>query len=284
MSDFLNDLMSFDSDKPVDRSQIERAPFYYLGSKLKMIPNLMPLLPYRKRWVDHFGGSGVVTLNRKQSQVEIFNDRWSGITCFFRALREHRHMLIAKLETMLSSREEFMHCRATWCHETDTVERAAKWYYMMQMSVNGKGTAYGRMKDQKHNPLWTGLERFVPVHHRMKYVMIENLDFETCFKDFDTHDCVHYCDPPYSMAETQQYDGKWTRDDLDRLLRAIGNSKGFVALSGHPDPQIESCSFWTNKQTFVIQNNAQPNAFNEENGKEQRDRFTMSEEVVWIKE
>jgi DNA adenine methylase len=278
-------------EKP-ERTDIQRAPFGYVGGKSKSIKYLNKHLPYRQKWIDHFCGSCVVTLNRQESPLEVINDRYGGLVAFYRCLQNKLKIsqLIERLEIVPAmSREEFYHCRDTWCTETDDVERAAKWFYMVRVSMLGKGKAFGRQVNPPVSiSLPKSLELFLPIHHRLRNVIIENLDFRTCHKDFDGPSTVHYFDPPYINTDPGIFEGStWTRDDLADLLRICERSQGFVALSGYPDEQIDACPFWTARHTWEVSIMADPSAFSEENSKAQfkdikstKDKAT---EVLWIK-
>ena len=239
----------------IDRQTIIRAPFAQPGGKNLSIKYLMQYLPYRNKWIDHFCGSGVVTLNRKPSSLEVMNDRYGGIIAFYRCLRDETKLkaLIDWLDTTVHSREEFYTCRDTWCIETDDIVRAAKWYYMIRYSVLGKGHAFGRsLKTVPITNIRDQLEHFPKIHARIRYVQIENLDFETCFRDFDSEDTVHYFDPPYIGTDPGVYEHKWNRNDLARLIKCCHDSKGFVALSGYDDSQIQQESFWTRRESWPV--------------------------------
>ncbi len=51
-------------------TQINTVP--YLGSKFSILPWLLPLLPRTKSFVELFGGSMVITVNREPSQIETY--------------------------------------------------------------------------------------------------------------------------------------------------------------------------------------------------------------------
>jgi DNA adenine methylase len=256
--DLFDDLMEVHSDNtPVDRSDIQRAPFPYIGGKSESIPHLMKLLPYRNTWCDHFTGSCVVTLNRQPSRIEVINDRYAGIVAFYRCLRDpiKHHQLVEWLKTTCHSREDFNHCRDTWCTETDDVVRAAKWFYMARNSISAAGRSWARGTKtiylvQTHK----SLELFQPIHYRLLNVHVENLNAEDCAKDYDQHDCVHYFDPPYLDTDCSAYltDDKWNANHLESLLRTISDLKGFVALSHYDHPLINKQSFWTKKYSWKV--------------------------------
>jgi DNA adenine methylase len=292
MSDeLLNDLLGLAPvDEKVDRTQIERAPFGWVGGKSRSIREIIPHLPYRYKWVDHFLGSGIVTLNRKESELEICNDRFSGITSFYRVLKDKTRYkeLLDYLYTTIHSREEFYHCRDTWCTEIDDVTRAAKWYYMVFHSVISKGQAFARATNSKvSNVISRNLELFPAVHQRIAKIQFENLDFETCFNDFDDHRTVHYFDPPYIGTDPGIYKHSWTDDDLMRLLNCIARAKGFCALSGYPNATIDNYLKWDHVHTWKVPVHAEVQAFTKENNKahlKNVQEIDYAVECLWIKE
>lgn len=276
------------------RKDVARAAFGMPGGKHKSIQYLLPHLPYRKKWIDHFAGTFVVTLNRQESTLDVCNDRYSGITSFYRCLqnKEKIEQLVTRLRLAPSlGREEFYHCKNTWCDETDDVERAAKWYYMMRCSVIGKGDVFARSTNARPPiKLDSSLDLFWPIHYRLRGVIIENLDFEQCFNDYDSQDTVHYFDPPYLGTDTGAYrhGGKgWNEEDLTRLLKCIRRAKGFCALSGYMDERIDKALNWTDRRKWKAKAWSEVNAFTEENNKKAYvnvQKVDEVEEVLWIKE
>lgn len=223
-------------DAPVTRESYLRSPFNYPGNKKDSLEHILPLLPYEEVWVDVFGGTGVVTLNRRPSKMEVFNDRWSGIVAFYRCIRDTKKLdqLAERVRLTLHSREEFMWCKATWENCDDDVERAARWYYMMQSSFACRGKFFGRILSPSTpiaNKIYECLECWGDVHNRFRTVQVENLDFRECFKDYDSPRTVFYVDPPY-------YDGNiyaigFTKQDHVELMDRVFKVQGFVAVSGY---------------------------------------------------
>jgi len=288
-----DDLLDFHNETYVpekpDRQIIIRAPFSIPGSKTRSIEHLK-IIPYRKKWIDVFTGSGVVTFNRVPSTLEVMNDRYGGIVAFYRCLKDRNkyHLLKDWLEATVHSREDFYHCRNTWCSETDDVIRAAKWYYMIRTSVIGKGDCFARQTNSTPQfPVRSSLKLLTAIHLRLINVIIENLDFETCINDFHSNDCVTYLDPPYIGTDPSVYETKWTRDDLSRLLKCIANGQGYFALSGYPDEQIDAETFWTNKISWQVCANSEVKAFLGENGKKHLQNVQevdYATECLWIKD
>lgn len=82
-------------------------PFRWYGGKFSHLKWLLPQLPETHRYIEPYGGSGSVLLNRNSSPVEVYNDLDSDVTNFFKVLRDHREELLEKIALTPFSREEF---------------------------------------------------------------------------------------------------------------------------------------------------------------------------------
>lgn len=82
-------------------------PFRWYGGKYSHLKWLLPQLPETHRYIEPFGGSASVLLNRDPSPVEVYNDRDSDVTNFFKVLRNHRDEILERIALSPFSREEF---------------------------------------------------------------------------------------------------------------------------------------------------------------------------------
>ena len=213
-----------------------RVPFSYPGSKSMSLKHILPKLPNLSTFVEVFGGSGVVMLNRPASDLDVFNDRYSGVVSFFRVVRDNslRQKLIERIALSPHSREEFMWSKQTWESCQDDVERAARWYIMVQSSFAGRGRFFGRVvkgKGLMWRKIQENLDLFEDIAQRFLSIQLENLDWRFCLTDFDQPDTVFYLDPPY--WEHNIYDNIMTKKDHQEMCERIFQCKGFVALSGY---------------------------------------------------
>jgi len=274
----------FDMDETVDapeRMVTKRAAFGWPGGKSKSLKQILPELPYRKKFIDHFCGSGAITINRNPSVLDVMNDRYGGVVCFYRCVRNNVKRLLERLNMNIHSREEFYHAKETWCNETDELERAAKWYYMISRSVICKGACFARATNGRAPILQSDLNDILQtIHYRLKNVQIENLDFEVCFNDYDCSSAVHYLDPPYLGTDPGLYNGSWGVSDLKRLLKLVERSKGFCALSHYPNEIIDACPFWTKKIRWGVKATSEVMAFTKENNKTGREHLNDVDTVV----
>jgi len=238
------------------RNTLLKAPFAYVGNKRQSFRHIEEYLPYTGRYVEVFGGSGVVLLNRMPQEFEVFNDRYSGLIDFYKCLQsfESRESLKDFLRDLPASRELWYDFKNTFCVETDPVIRAGKWFYMHQLSFGSKESSFGRNLDFTKLTKTRLFKNWQDVARRMRNVLIENLSWETMFADFDNKDTVFYLDPPYvpeAMGSANHYKFNMPRDEHKRLLQAIFNLEGYVALSGYSNTLYDDYD-WDDKISWEV--------------------------------
>lgn len=273
------------------RENIIRAPFPYPGSKSKSVEKILPILPYRTKYIEPCGGSASVLLGRSPSNIEVFNDRFAGVTCFYRVLRSEKSTtkLIERLELTIHSREEFLWCRDTWCKDDlSDVERAARWFYLVSYSFGALGRNFGRRtsKSSLAGKIKNKLPLFPIIHERFKNVQVENQDAIQCMQDYDGEDAVFYLDPPYVDAHRGTYKYEMSIDEHRELIAQIFRTRGFVAVSGYDNP-LYSNNDWDDVFEWPCNISISPKAFTNTNHKEHlefTDKKIKVTEKLWIKE
>jgi DNA adenine methylase len=287
--DLLAMLYSLD-DTPQSRETYVRMPFGYPGNKAESAKYILPRLPYRKKYVEPFGGTGAILALRNPSPMEVFNDRHAGVVAFYRCLREQAKCdaLADRLRLFLHSREEFIWCKETWKNCEDDVERAARWYYMHQMSFANQGRHYGRSLKNPERRIRRVLENipnFQWFHDRFLYVSIENQDWRQCLEDFDSQDTVYYMDPTYLNTNASIYEHELSRADHKEMLDRVFKLHGFVAMS-HYDHELYRSYPWDARYTWKVNVTMLALTFQEENKLKGHEHLQRTEalEVLWIKE
>ncbi len=276
---------------PPERETYIRAPFGWPGGKWQSLKYIIPLIPKTtKTFVDVCGGSGIVTLNTPNIPLKVFNDRHSGVTAFYRCLKDpiKQQAIVDWIAASCHSREEFVWCRDSWKNCQDDVERAARWYYMLRTSFSQLGRNWARSTNSPNmiaRKLHSALQDFAIYHSVFKEVQVENLDAIQCILDFDSPDTCFYVDPDYIDTDPGIYEHSV---DHKQLIDTIEKTQGYVLLSGYANSLYDSRTFWTDRKEWEVSVSAVANAFNEENhliGKQNvmtRDR--KAKEVLWIKE
>jgi DNA adenine methylase len=272
---------ALDADEDVKRAGYIHAPTKYCGNKHESLEYILPHLPYLDVFVDVYGGSGQVLFSRRKSKLEVYNDRQSGMAAFYRVLQnptllvdfEHRLSLLQHSRELFYAFQEDLNKV-----DLDLVERALKWYYIVQVSFAGRGANFGRVT-KPDTPLYDKIHAYVDVfphfHKRLQGVQIENLDWKDCIKDYDSHTTVFYLDPPY--WESNQYQHTMNRGDHIRMCDLIHSSKGFFALSGYANEVYDQYP-WDDVHTFEVLENFTPSEH------KHKSRSTKRLEHLWIKE
>jgi DNA adenine methylase len=237
-------------------------PFRWYGGKYSHLDWLLPLLPQTEQYIEPFGGSAAVLLNREPSPVETFNDLDSDVTNFFKVLRDDKEELLEKIALSPFSREEF--AEAIEKKENDDltdIEQArlffvragqvrsglaqeatpGRWAYCKTTSRRDMSGAVSR---------WHGrLEQLEDVADRLRRVQIENRPAIEVIERHDDEDALFYCDPPYpheARGDSNAYHFEMDDEEHRELAEALHDCEGKVALSSYKcDLNEELYGDWT---------------------------------------
>jgi len=260
-------------------------PFPCYGGKFRHLDVLLPLIPKHHTYVEVFGGSAAILLNKTHSPVEIYNDIDEGATLFFKVLRDHTDELIRKVMLTPYSRGEYNLCWRCWRLADDPVEKARMWYFAAATSFSGRfghglstsPTASSRGTAFAVSAYIGRVENLWAVASRLRSVIVENLDFREIIRRYDTPDTAFYIDPPYYPG-TRDAAGTYTHElvakDHSDLVDLLLATQGKVLLSGYDNPEYNRLeeAGW-NKKTYTAWSSAALR-----NSK--RGRFR--EETVWL--
>lgn len=220
--------------------------FGYFGGKLSHLDFVLEHLPYTERYIEPFGGSAAVLLNKEPSTIETYNDLDGDVVNFFRVLREQPEELVRQLKLTPHSRDEFsMACKED--PEISDVERARRFFVRIMQGYNAKteGASRGdwsynigaarRGMATKCSQLKGYHEQLHAVADRLSEVQIENQDAINLIKTHDHEDALIYCDPPY-MPDSRKSGGyahDMDAEDHRQLARALNQCEAKVAISNY---------------------------------------------------
>jgi DNA adenine methylase len=224
--------------------------FSYYGGKYSHLKWLLPLLPDDcQTFVDVFGGSAAVILNRKPAPVDVYNDLNSDVVNFFRVLRTQPEELITQLELTPYSRQEFMESIETSDNLSD-LERARRFYICVSQSV-GSQSGHSKGAHQWSYRIGTScrgmasgisawlskIEHLSAVVSRFQTIQIEQKPCVDIIQRYDSPETLFYCDPPY-MESTRNSNTASYKHETDDLLHmelghALNKIQGRVAVSGY---------------------------------------------------
>lgn len=218
--------------------------FPYLGGKFLKLDFILPYLPNdAKHYVEVFGGSAAVLLNREPAQIETYNDLYSDVYIFFKVLRSDGDELISLLDHTPYSRQEFENACAIDDTDTD-IEIARKFFIRSRQSFiamaqsNNDGIwGYTVTDNTKVCPVtWNNSIRVLEkIIDRLRSVQIENRPAIDVINRYDSPDTLFYVDPPYVSAirgGRKIYKHEMTDDDHIELADELRAIKGRAVVSG----------------------------------------------------
>lgn len=223
--------------------------FSYFGGKNSQLGFILPNLPASEFYIEPFGGSAAVLLNREPAKNEVYNDLYLNCVNFFRVLRDHPDELITRLKLTPNSKHEYamaIDMNKGLSQVDDMIERARMWFMLPVLGFYGRhkeasnwGRAYSSANGMNGMcSKWiTAVDRLYPVAERLRRVVIECADAREVIERWDRPEALFYLDPPYVLAsrssKTAQYQNEMNDRQHTELLELCQRCKGRVAISGY---------------------------------------------------
>lgn len=225
--------------------------FPYYGGKVAYADRIVSMIPEHGHYIEPFGGSASVLLNKVPSRIETYNDLDNDVVTFFRVLRETPQDLIRALELTPWSRTEFNLARFL-TNEISDLERARRFYVRVRQGFNAiprlrsNGWKYSidaSARSQSCTDTWQRhLHDLELVAKRFLSVQIECSNGLDLIKRMDRDDTFFYIDPPYVLSsrslkssrnQNLAYVHEMEDSDHELLAEVLGNCKGKILLSGY---------------------------------------------------
>lgn len=217
--------------------------FPYPGGKTLLTDWIIDHLPDHTVYVEPFGGSAAVLLNKQRSHIEVYNDVDGDIVQFFEVARERPDDLAEWCRRTPFSEEVYNE----WVREyydgdrpDDSVERAGRWMYLRFTQFGGKydhGAGFKRDQPRKKrgaSNLWKSVdERIDQIADRFQGVSVQNADYQDVIDKYDGDETVFYLDPPYLGKEHTYRVGEFDHGDLADTLADID---GYALVSYTDEP------------------------------------------------
>lgn len=202
--------------------------FPYPGGKTPYVNDILRYFPDHRRYVEPFGGSAAMLLNKPESYVEVYNDINSDVVYFFRTVRERREELVEWLHAVPFSRELY----EEWVDEffdgyrpDDDIERAGRWFFLRYTQYGGKVDGRSGFKASgKRNEARSfrgGVEALDEVVDRFAEVTVENADYREVIDRYDGEEAFFYVDPPYVGPGDTLYDTEFDHETLAKTLADV---------------------------------------------------------------
>lgn len=234
------------------QEHVVKGPLKWPGAKNRILEWLMPQIPYRDAFIDVFGGSGVVMINRRPSKVDVYNDRYDTLVDLFKAIRDHPSELIQYLSDTYYSREIFED--SIVIKQSDPVwVRGAQVLFRMGFSVFGMGDVfntprppYGEKFDSAARNHLRKISHILELSDRFRGVVLENLDWREVLRHYDSPMTVFYLDPPYYKADWGKYEFSMSPQDHEEMLNLVFKLDACVCVSSYPN-ELYSKYPWTKR-------------------------------------
>lgn len=242
----------------------------YYGSKHRLAPWIISLLPPHRQYVETHAGSAAVLFARTPAPVEVINDLDGNIITFMRTLRDREDELARVLRLTPYARAEYAAADLGQPDLAD-LERARRFFVRASQGFNAAGTGRwaGWSNGMRTGGTSTGahgtantvdnLHRFAD---RLRRVIIEQRPATEVAIAYDAPDAVLFVDPPYLSSTRRSLDRSRSKDygvdtssvqdhrDLPEVLHKV---EATVLLCGYPSPLYDELypDWWQARQTVT---------------------------------
>ena len=238
-------------------------PIAWMGGKRSILPEILLRFPlHYDRYIEVFGGSGVVLFGKEPTAFEAWNDYNSDLYNFYYCVKFKHLQLLQELQFLpFCSRSEFQIMKTFLQGEPlpntdEEAERALAQQYFTepeaeefnailtarcQLGDISRAAAFFKLNHMSYGATMTSfsaqpcdLHRFYnqigTAHKRLINVILENKDFESIIRQYDRPGAFFYLDPPYYLAE-DCYAVSFPTEDHQRLFALLDSIQGKWLLS-----------------------------------------------------
>lgn len=229
-----------------------RSPVPWMGGKHYMARFILATFPPKEAYdlycEPFMGGCHVIAQKPAWKHYEVINDTNGDLVNFWMQCRDNSERLQHRLDTLPYSRELHYDYHAGLFNgaELEPLERAVRWYYVLQGSFNAhlKPTSVGWKNAPRYpgrgqpHAFHSAVNLFTAMAERLRYVEIDNRDFETVIRQHEKPRTLFYVDPPYLNVEDyyRTQTATFTLADHERLARVLNASPALIILSYYDDP------------------------------------------------
>lgn len=222
--------------------------FPYPGGKTSYCDEIIDRLPEHRRYVEPFGGSAAVLLNKPRSYIEVYNDLDDDVVHFFEVLRNSREALQEWLYYTPFSRSVY----EDWVREfydghrpKDDIERAGQWFFLRYAQYNASldrrnGFKTGGKRNEARS-FRGSIHALEAIADRLAEVTIEGEPYDAVIDRYDRPNTVFYCDPPYYNTRSDRPHYRVGQDfDHTAFVDALRDRDGkWIVSYGELPPGLE---------------------------------------------
>lgn len=203
----------------------------WFGGKYYLLKYILPF-PQHEIYIEVFGGSAVILLNKIPSRSEIYNDINERLINFWSVLKNYKEELkyLCNLKNNLDSRKLFEKYKEK---SNDSIEDAFRFLYINHHSFSGDNNTYHGIGfsslNHNHGTYLHQIEKIDKISERIQFVRIECQDFRILLNRCDHSNVFLYLDPPYILGGKKYEKGiggiEWNENDIKDLYIILKNLK-----------------------------------------------------------
>lgn len=237
---------------------MNKAPVNYYGGKGGQLNHILSAFPVDgwDKYLEPYGGSGVVLLNKPKVDIEVWNDLNDELFALYTVLSQNHTFKRFIERCHLTPYHEKIRSVIKASKPTDIVDIAFRFWYLNRTSYNGIGGFKCNLHVRRHMPKSIsdylssidGLEGFF---NRWSTVQVFSRNALPLIKKYDREGWLFYLDPPY-VQSTRKSNARYKVDQKDDhhielvgILKELKHAK--VCLSGY-DNDIYKALNWNTTQ------------------------------------
>jgi len=213
--------------------------FSYMGGKFYLLDKLLKLIPSHETYIEPFGGSAKLLLNKPPSKVEIYNDADIRLANLFYVVSNEAtfNEFYEKVNRLVYSRVLLKELYSNIeVEKLGDVNKAICFYYYLMTNFASQPLRYSFGYSFTRNEAFrfvNSVKKLPVVHERLKNILTFNESYDIILEKYVNDVSVFvYLDPPYYGAE-HYYKIPFTRGDHERMLNLLKQAKFKWLLSGY---------------------------------------------------
>ncbi|WP_195980146.1 DNA adenine methylase [Clostridium butyricum] len=247
------------------KRKIIDSPLNWYGGKggdnqRKLLKRILDLIDSSKaeRFVDVFGGSGIVSINTNIGE-RVFNDKNLYLTHFFRVLQDEnlRNKFKEKITLTLYSEIEFNEAKKRLLEqkalreelEQPSIDKIVDFYVATMQSRNATGAMIfnqtWRCKGKNRRGMAMAVsswlknidENLPDVLEKLREIEVTNQDVFDCLERWDGEKTTFYLDPPYELntrkVKKAYGDFELSEEEHVKIVKKLLSIKGQAIVSGY---------------------------------------------------
>lgn len=211
-----------------------------IGGKNKVAKQMIKYMPEHSVYIEPFGNTASVLLQKSPVQKEIYNDIDGNVTNFFMVLRDNPAGLYNACTSLPYSEELYYEFVKSEIPD-DPLQKAVRFFYLSRLGFIGSNSKGFRTFSGSRNFAkfyYKECERFFAVSKRFQNVEIINKHFKKVISTYQDDPAAFFlCDPPYYDG-TDYYNDSFKLKDHIALAQQLAATKGKAMVCHSKNYQI----------------------------------------------